>query len=292
MDQGRREQFQVVVATSQDESSAEVEATLAASGYSFEVTTVGLEGLSVVGKLKPNAIVMVGFGEKARDWVLNFIEGNPTPPTIVAVAGAGVLGNAPDWLYDVAHPEELGAALPHRLDRALDYSDMVRLSDARSEKLGLSKAQIGLLSMVDVVTGLFNRRYFDKHLEESFAAAKRYDRTLALLVVRIENLHELQERFGDERTNDVLDTIALTFSQVIRLADTAARIDNNLFGFLLPETPAEGAIRLVERLNERFANANYPHDAEVVVTAAHASVSAEQDGHRALLDEALSNLSS
>jgi len=267
-------------------------ATLEASGYSFEVTSAGLEGLSVVGKIKPNAIVMVGFDEKARDWVLNFIEGNPTPPTVVAVAEADVLADAPEWLYDVARPGELDDALPHRLDRALDYSDMVRLSDARSEKLGLSRAQIGLLSMVDVVTGLFNRRYFDKHLEESFAAAKRYDRTLALLVVRIVNLGELQERFGDERTNDVLDTIALTFSQVIRLADTAARIDDNLFGFLLPETPAEGAKRLVERLNERFATADYPHDAKVVVTAAHASQAAAHDGPKALLDEALSNLPS
>ena len=290
MDKLRREQFQVVVAKPEDHSADDAEAVLTEAGFTFLTTAIGLEGLSTVATAKPNAIVLLGFSDDAKSWVLNFVEDNPTAPAVLAVASEDSLAHAPGWLYDAVDPARLSVALPHRLDRALLYSDMVRLSDSRSEKLGLSRAQIGMLSMVDVVTGLFNRRYFEKHLAESFATAKRYERLLTCLLVRIDNYPSLLSIYGSERSNDVLDTIALALSTVIRQADTAARIDDDLFGFLLPETPEEGASRLVQRLEERFERTEYPHKADVHISASHAQVSDDHLGGDDLLTEALESL--
>ena len=290
MDKLRREQFQVVVAKSEERSVEDVEAVLSEAGFSFQTAAVGLEGIAVVAEAKPNAIVLLGFSDEAKSWVLNFVEDNPTAPAVLAIESEDVLSHAPGWLYDAVAPERISVALPHRLDRALLYSDMVRLSDSRSEKLGLSRAQIGMLSMVDVVTGLFNRRYFEKHLAESFATAKRYDRELTCLLVRIDNFSSLVSAYGMERSNDVLDTIALALSTVIRQADTAARIDDDMFGFLLPETPEEGATRLVQRLEERFERTEYPHKADVHVSASHSQVNDEHLSGDDLLEEALENL--
>ena len=287
MDKLRREQFQVVVAKSEGDSVEEVEAILSEAGFSFQTTEAGLAGIAVVAEAKPNAIVLLGFSDETKSWVLNFVEDNPTAPAVLVIAQEDVLSHAPGWLYDAVAPEKAGLALAHRLDRALLYSDMVRLSDSRSEKLGLSRAQIGMLSMVDVVTGLFNRRYFEKHLAESFATAKRYERVLTCLLVRIDNFPSLLEVYGPERSNDVLDTIALALSTVIRQADTAARIDDDMFGFLLPETPEEGATRLVQRLEERFDRTEYPHNADVHVSASHSQISDEHLSGDDLLDEAL-----
>jgi len=282
--------FEVVVAAKADVDTGLVERVLNAAGYRLHVVTPDLHGLKAAAGVKPNAIVTVGLDEAIRGWILNFVEDNETPPSVVTIGSPDLLPEAPVWLYDIVSPDEIRNALAYRVALALTYSDMVRLTSERTQKLGLSRTQIRMLSMVDVVTGLFNRRYFEKHLAESFAAAKRYTRPLTCLVVRIDNFADLQADLGNERSNDVLDTIAEAFASVIRRADTAARIDDDLFGFLLPETPQAGADRLVERLQERFERAEYPHGADVKVSAAVVELAEAHSSDKALLDTALSGL--
>lgn len=284
------EHFEIVLAAAGDTDTSLIERVLGAAGYRLHRVTPDLAGLTAAAGVKPSGIVLVGLSSAASEWVLNFVEENPTPPGIVAVAESDVLAESPEWLYDVVGPDEVRSALAYRLGLALRFADMKRLAAIRTEKLGLSRTQIQMISMVDVVTGLFNRRYFEKKLAESFAGSKRYDRPLTCLVVRLENLVELQRTLGTERSNDVLDTVAEAFASVIRKADTAARIDDDLFAFLLPETPEEGAKRLVERLLERFDTTEYPHGADVHIQAGVASVHADQAVPHDLLDEALAGL--
>lgn len=290
MTEVRREQFEVVVAVAPGQSGGAVEDALSHSGFRFHSTEAGLEGLGLVAKIRPHSIVLVGFDSGVRDWVLNFVEGNEDAPTVIAVAEGDVLTDGGDWLYDVVRPDQVASVLPHRLERALRYRDMERLVGNRNESLGRFKAQIGMLSMVDVTTGLFNRRYFDKHLVESFAAARRYERPLTCLLVRIDNLGGLAEQYGAEPANDILDTIALALSSVIRQADTAARIDEDIFGFLLPETPEGGADRLVQRLLETFEGTEFPHNAVIQVSASHSQVKADHASGAQMLGEAVESL--
>lgn len=286
----RADVSKIAVASTTGEDSLNVGAVLEQAGIGFDLVKTDLHGLSQVANAKPAAILLIGFEESSQDWVLNFVENNPEGPAILAVAQSMVLKNPPEWLYDVADPTDIANCLPHRIRRALRYRDMARLSAGGVEELGLSGAQLRMVSMVDVVTGLFNRRYFRKHLRESYAAARRYQRPLAVLVVRIENLSEYVEKLGEERSNDILDSVALALSSIIREADIAARIDDDLFGFLLPETNRDGARRLVDRLTERIMGVDHPHQVDVTVTSGFAELSDQHRGSDALLQAALDNL--
>ncbi len=190
----------------------------------------------------------------------------------------------------MVEPGEVAGALVHRLLRALSFDDMRRLSAQRAEKLGLSGAQLRMVSMIDVVTGLFNRRYFRKHLRESFAGARRYQRPLTLLLLRIESFRELLNAWGTEGTNDVLDSVALAITTVIREADIAARLDEDVFGFLLPETTEEGASSLVQRLMARFKTARFPHNSDIEMVYAYAQLEADHNDGSDLLDATLLKL--
>jgi diguanylate cyclase (GGDEF)-like protein len=286
----RPDQCEVVIATAAGEAPSQIEGVLAEADFVCSTVEIGLEGLGKVAKIKPVAIVAVGLDKSMLDWLLNFVDGNPDAPVVVAVAEPEALIGAPGWLYDVVAPGEVASALVHRLSRALTYDDMRRLSAQRAEKLGLSGAQLRMVSMIDVVTGLFNRRYFRKHLRESYAGARRYERPLTLLLMRIESYRELLHARGTEGTNDILDSIALAISTVIREADIAARLDEDVFGFLLPETTQEGASSLVKRLMARFNTAKLPHDVDVTMVHSFAQLEPEHQDGGALLDAALAKL--
>ena len=286
----RPDQCDIVIASVDGQIPSPIESTLTVAGFVCFTAKVGLEGLSEVAKIKPCAIVTVGLADSIKDWLLNFVDGNPDAPIIVAVEEVAALSGAPDWLYDVVEPGEVAGALVHRLLRALSFDDMRRLSAQRAEKLGLSGAQLRMVSMIDVVTGLFNRRYFRKHLRESFAGARRYQRPLTLLLLRIESFRELLNAWGTEGTNDVLDSVALAITTVIREADIAARLDEDVFGFLLPETTEEGASSLVQRLMARFKTARFPHNSDIEMVYAYAQLEADHNDGSDLLDATLLKL--
>jgi diguanylate cyclase (GGDEF)-like protein len=286
----RPDQLNIVVASRDGNPDPAIDAALRMAGFRGHWVSLNLDGLRKAAEIKPSAIVLLGLGEDWTSWVLNFVEKNPEAPAVIAVGEEADLASSEEWLYDIVSPTAVGAALAHRLKRALVYEDMRRLCSERTHKLGLSRAQIGMISMIDVVTGLFNRRYFKKHLRESFASAKRYHRPLSCLLVRIENFPSLSDSLGKEPANDILDTIALALSTVIRQADIAARIEEDIFGFLLPETTAEGAQRLVQRLVARFKQTEFPHHANIGVEASFAELSDAQQEASDLLTEAMAKL--
>ncbi|MBN1946490.1 MAG: GGDEF domain-containing protein [Bradymonadales bacterium] len=284
------DQFHIALAGEGGKAADQVEALLAEAGYRCTRMALDLEGLRQVAQIKPSAILLFDCSAEQENWLLNLVEGNPNAPVVLALCDTSKLLSAPEWLYDVVPPTEIGSALLHRLNRALIFSDMRALTAEQTEKLGLSRAQIGMLSMIDVVTGLFNRRYFNKHLAESFAASTRYGRPLTVMLVRVDNQSELVANLGQELANDVLDTLANTMASIIRRADTAARIDEDLFGFLLPETPRQGASLLVKRLIGRLERTAFPYDAEVVVSTSAVEVSPSHQQPGAVLEEALASL--
>lgn len=290
MERVRPQEIDVVVATRPGDDEVPVTSVLERAGFRCHTVSADLSGLSRMSDIRPKAIVVMSLEDSTRDWVLNFVDGNPEAPAVVAVGGASLLGDAPEWLYDVVGPDELGDALDHRLKQAVSFQDMRRLAAASAEELGRSGAHIRMVSMIDVVTGLFNRRYFKKHLRESYAGARRYQRPLTCLLVRIEGLSALVDELGQERTNDILDSVALAITTVIRESDIAARIDDDLFGFLLPETTAEGANGLLQRLLTRLKTAQYPHGDDIRVTYSHAELLDSHPDGQALLDAALAAL--
>jgi diguanylate cyclase (GGDEF)-like protein len=91
------------------------------------------------------------------------------------------------------------------------------------------------LALVDPLTGLYNRRFAERHLKSEIARAKRKAYALTLVLFDLNKFKEINDRFGHPAGDLVLKTFADRLSQAIRDIDIAARLGGDEFMLLLPE---------------------------------------------------------
>ena len=101
----------------------------------------------------------------------------------------------------------------------------------------------------DELTGLFNRRGFNRRIEEELRRAARKGENLALLLIDIDNFKRYNDAFGHPAGDAALGAVARVIrNQLRRAADSGCRIGGEEFAVLLPETDDAGAIAIAERI--------------------------------------------
>ncbi|AEF94460.1 response regulator receiver modulated diguanylate cyclase with PAS/PAC sensor [Desulfotomaculum nigrificans CO-1-SRB] len=114
------------------------------------------------------------------------------------------------------------------------------------------------LSVTDVLTNAYNRRYFTQKLEEEIERAKRADRKFSLIILDIDRFKSINDRFGHNAGDLVLKSIAELIKNRIRKIDTLARWGGEEFVILLPDTTVKNAARLAEELRESLSQMDIP----------------------------------
>jgi diguanylate cyclase (GGDEF)-like protein len=110
----------------------------------------------------------------------------------------------------------------------------------------------------DFLTGLPNHRFFQATLSIELGRAQRHNHPLSLLMIDLDFLKEVNDRFGHPSGDMVITTIAGTIRSTCREIDFAARYGGEEFTVILPETPLAGAIQAAERVRERIAAEEFP----------------------------------
>jgi diguanylate cyclase (GGDEF)-like protein len=131
--------------------------------------------------------------------------------------------------------DELDVIVRHAvpaLDNAYRYREARRLADT------------------DALTGLRNRRFFHETLVRECTRAHRYGRSLALLVLDLDDFKSINERVGHLAGDAVLAETALRVRGVLRASDIACRVGGDEFAIILPEAGAHQAAQLYERVEE------------------------------------------
>jgi len=105
----------------------------------------------------------------------------------------------------------------------------------------------------DPLTGLYNRSAFEARLDEEHHRAERYDTAFSLVMFDLDHFKTVNDRFGHEVGDQVLRDIARLSGEELRASDTVGRWGGEEFMVLLPETEAEQARALAERLRIRVA---------------------------------------
>ena len=100
----------------------------------------------------------------------------------------------------------------------------------------------------DDLTGLYNRRYVDTLLKDEFGRAQRFGPTFSLAVLDIDDLKQINDRFGHQAGDDVLRSVARVLQSCLRASDVAARVGGDEFMVILPYTDLKGAFQLMDRL--------------------------------------------
>lgn len=103
----------------------------------------------------------------------------------------------------------------------------------------------------DQLTGIANRRHFDEQFARMIGETDRYGGSAALVVADIDFFKKVNDTYGHEVGDAVLIAVAHALAGERRTTDFAARIGGEEIALLLPQTDAQGALEVAERLRER-----------------------------------------
>jgi diguanylate cyclase (GGDEF)-like protein len=104
------------------------------------------------------------------------------------------------------------------------------------------------LSTIDPLTGLFNRTFFFAAIEREITRSARSGRGFCLLMMDLDELKAVNDRFGHFHGDRVLHGVGEVIASGVRKLDTAARYGGDEFVVLLPETDPTGAFVLAEKI--------------------------------------------
>lgn len=125
----------------------------------------------------------------------------------------------------------------------------VELFSDNSRKMeAISKAEIlERQAMVDVLTGLGNRRYCDDMLEGMLKAASRNGKAFGVLMMDLDRFKDVNDRYGHDTGDDVLRMVGKTISSNMRGFDYVGRWGGEEFMGLVAETDEEGLFYVADR---------------------------------------------
>lgn len=154
------------------------------------------------------------------------------------------------------------------LDRRNDELELKNSElNRRNEELEYARGQLEqanhslhILSYLDGLTGVANRRHFDEYLEQEWRRAVRKGSTVALILLDIDHFKRLNDsaghQFGDECLRRVADTLIVS---VRRAGDLAARYGGEEFALILPDAQLDWALGFAEDIRERVEALAIPH---------------------------------
>ena len=135
----------------------------------------------------------------------------------------------------------------------------------------IRKLQVSLEQMVvsDPLTGLHNRRYLMDRLTQEMQRADRHNEPLAFAMIDLDGFKPINDQFGHVVGDKVLRAVGNAVARCVRVSDIAARYGGDEFAIILPQTPPEGAMRVVERVLRSISELqlNDEQGAQVKVTA-------------------------
>ncbi|MEL6298630.1 MAG: PleD family two-component system response regulator [Pseudomonadota bacterium] len=125
------------------------------------------------------------------------------------------------------------------------------------------------MAVTDALTGLHNRRYMETHLNTLLERARENDTSLSIIVADIDHFKSINDTYGHDVGDVVLQQFAERFKGNTRSVDLACRIGGEEFVIVMPDTDLEPAYHVAERLRASVAEAPFKvsDELEIPVTA-------------------------
>jgi diguanylate cyclase (GGDEF)-like protein len=113
---------------------------------------------------------------------------------------------------------------------------------------------------LDSLTGVFNRRYFDNQLSTELQRASRYEHNLSVILLDIDGFKAVNDEFGNETGDRVLQQLARILERSLRSVDILARYGSDEFAILLPETKKRHTQKTAQRIMRNVRNHDFFKD--------------------------------
>ncbi len=118
--------------------------------------------------------------------------------------------------------------------------------------------EVQALAIRDGLTGLYNYRHFWELLLHEVELSRRYGRPLSLLFIDLDNFKVINDTQGHSQGDLVLKTLAAYLQGAVRQADVVCRYGGEEFVAVLPQTTAEQAVKLAQRLCSQISRMDIP----------------------------------
>jgi two-component system, cell cycle response regulator len=157
---------------------------------------------------------------------------------------------------------------PFKLEELLLRLQRVLRERELTEERELMLRQLRELAITDGLTGLYNSRHFYHQIEGEINRYNRYGRPLSLLLIDIDHFKSYNDRHGHLEGDKILRETAQLIVSCLRNLDSAYRYGGEEFTVILPETDAEAAEYVAQRIlaivEEKFRS--YPDKSAITVS--------------------------
>lgn len=154
---------------------------------------------------------------------------------------------------------------PLDIESALDFAErttfVLQQMSVRNLNAELTDAnqRLAAEALTDGLTGLSNRRAFDRHLRREWSRGSRTGAPLAMVMIDLDFFKQFNDEYGHGAGDDCLRRVARYMAEGRRAADLTARIGGEEFAILLPETTLAGARKVAEAVRSRIEGGRIPH---------------------------------
>ncbi len=183
-----------------------------------------------------------------------------------------------DYLVRPIDQQELTARLRTQVRRKR-YNDHLRSSVTQTIQMAVT----------DGLTGLHNRRYLDSHLQTLFDRATARRRPLSLMITDLDRFKAINDTYGHDIGDAVLREFARRLRKNVRGIDLACRFGGEEFVVVMPETEAEIAEKVAERVRAEIAESPFQvagHTIALTVSVGVSSLNRVQDNAADMLKRA------
>ncbi len=139
-----------------------------------------------------------------------------------------------------------------------------RLAEASVEQISLALTNIHLRHSLrmqaihDPMTGLYNRLYLEETLSRELYRLDRSGQPLSIVIMDLDNLKEINDRYGHPAGDAVLRELAKLLKHLVRVSDMPCRYGGDEFILVLPDTNLEAAIKRAEKIRSEFERISVP----------------------------------
>ena len=157
------------------------------------------------------------------------------------------------------------------VDRLFSASDLLFMAAVADQvAIAIDRArQFASEARTDHLTGLANRREFERVMEREVALAERHSRRLSLMMIDLDNLKRINDKLGHRAGDGALKVVAQQLLRVVRASDLCARVGGDEFAVAMPETDLDRArdvaLRLRRAVDQAGLGMKAPEHVEVSV---------------------------
>lgn len=130
-----------------------------------------------------------------------------------------------------------------------------KLVESKEEINSLRKnlQQVTIEAQRDFLTGVFNRKTFEKIFDELAIHSKEHNKELCLMMIDIDHFKRFNDKFGHLLGDEVLKIVARALTEILKGRDIVARFGGEEFIVILPDTPIEGGLKVAEMIRKTIS---------------------------------------